>query len=104
MRLAEFDGKALLQRHGVAVPSGALMRSAARPAGATQWPGHLLKAQVLEGGRGKRGLVRKLADQGALLDERRAILSALGQFDAPVLLEEAVEIAREIYLAVRIDG
>ena len=104
MRLAEIDGKALLRRHGVAVPRGALIRSAAMPAEAAHWPGHLLKAQVLEGGRGKRGLVRKLADHGALLDERRAILNALGQFDAPVLLEEAVGGAREIYLAVRIDG
>jgi succinyl-CoA synthetase beta subunit len=104
MRLAEIDGKALLRRHGVAVPRGALIRSAAMPDEATQWPGFLLKAQVLEGGRGKRGLVRKLANQGALMDERHGILHALGQFDAPLLLEEAVEIGREIYLAVRIDG
>src|SRR5262245_1991942 len=104
MRLAEIDGKALLRRHGIAVPRSALLGGAAMPAEAAQWPGYLLKAQVLEGGRGKRGLVRKLADQGALVDERTSILSALGKFDAPLLLEEAVAIGREIYLAVRIDG
>jgi succinyl-CoA synthetase beta subunit len=105
MRLAEVDGKALLRRHGVAVPRGALLRGdQAAPAEAAGWPGHILKAQILEGGRGKRGLVRKVADLGTLADTRRAITAALGDPDAPLLLETTVEIAREIYLAVRIDG
>src|SRR5262245_31984849 len=105
MRLAEIDGKALLRRHGVAVPRGVLLgRDDAPPAEAAGWPGHILKAQVLEGGRGKRGLVRKLADLRALADTRRAIAAALGDPDAPLLLEETVEIAREVYLAIRIDG
>jgi succinyl-CoA synthetase beta subunit len=105
MRLAEIDGKALLRRHGVAVPRGVLLRGdETAPAEAAAWPGHILKAQILEGGRGKRGLVRKLADFGSLADTRRAIRAALGDPVAPLLLEEAVEIGREIYLAVRIDG
>jgi succinyl-CoA synthetase beta subunit len=105
MRLAEIDGKALLRRHGVAVPRGVLLRGdEAAPAEAAGWPGHILKAQILEGGRGKRGLVRKVADLGTLSDTRRAIAAALGDPDAPLLLEETVEIAREIYLAIRIDG
>ena len=105
MRLAEIDGKALLRRHGVAVPRGVLLRrDDAAPAEAAGWPGHILKAQILEGGRGKRGLVRKLADLGTLADTRRAIAAALNDPDAPLLLEETVAIAREIYLAIRIDG
>ena len=35
---------------------------------------------------------------------RQRIVDALGDPAAPLLLEEAVAIAREIYLAVRIDG
>jgi succinyl-CoA synthetase beta subunit len=105
MRLAEIDGKALLRRHGLAVPRSALLRAdEAAPADAAQWPGHLVKAQVLEGGRGKRGLVRRLGDLAELVETRRRILAALDDADAPLLLEEAVPIAREIYLAVRIDG
>jgi succinyl-CoA synthetase beta subunit len=105
MRLAEIDGKALLRRHGVAVPRGVLLGAdEAAPAKAAEWAGHILKAQILEGGRGKRGLVRKLADFGSLADTRRAIAAALRDPYAPLLLEEAVEIGREIYLAVRIDG
>jgi len=53
MRLAEVDGKALLRRHGLAVPRGVLVRAGEGPPGeAANWPGFLLKAQLLEGGRG----------------------------------------------------
>ena len=60
MRLAEADGKALLRRHGIAVPRGVLLGAGENPPDdAAAWPGLVLKAQVLEGGRGKRGLVRR---------------------------------------------
>jgi succinyl-CoA synthetase beta subunit len=105
MRLAEIDGKALLRRHGLAVPRGVLLGAGeGAPAAVAQWPGHVLKAQVLEGGRGKRGLVRRLADLDELAPARARIAAALDDPDAPLLLEEAVAIAREIYLAVRVDG
>src|SRR4030088_486615 len=105
MRLAEIDGKALLRRHGLAVPRGVLLSGGdAAPSEAKEWPGHVLKAQVLEGGRGKRGLVRRLGDLAELAQARQRIAAALGDAEAPLLLEEAVPIAREIYLAIRIDG
>ena len=52
MRLLEFEAKARLARHGIVVPSGALWPSF--PEGATRY---VVKAQVPEGGRGKRGAV-----------------------------------------------
>ena len=105
MRLAEIDGKALLRRHGLTVPRGVLLdASDGTPAEAREWRGHMLKAQVLEGGRGKRGLICRLADLGELKETRQRITAALADPAAPLLLEEAVVIAREIYLAVRIDG
>ncbi len=61
MRLAEIDGKALLRRHGLAVPRGVLLRTGDPvPGEAAQWSAHVLKAQLLEGGRGRRGLVRRV--------------------------------------------
>jgi succinyl-CoA synthetase beta subunit len=110
MRLAETDGKALLRRHGLAVPRGVLLGAAdAAPAEAAQWGGqvlggYVLKAQVLEGGRGKRGLVRRLGALTELGETRDRIAAALAEPDAALLLEEAIAIAREIYLAVRVDG
>jgi hypothetical protein len=59
---------------------------------------------VLEGGRGKRGLVRRLPELSALEETRQRIAADTAVGDAPILLEEAVAIAQEIYLAVRIDG
>ena len=105
MRLAEYDGKALLRRHGVAVPRGVLVHAGESPPDAVaDWPGFVLKAQLLEGGRGKRGLVRVFDKLDGFRDARRLILPALEDANIPLLLEEAVPIAREIFIAVRIDG
>jgi succinyl-CoA synthetase beta subunit len=105
MRLAEYDGKALLRRHGLAVPRGVLLRAGeSPPERVADWPGFYLKAQLLEGGRGKSGLVRRLQNLGGFREARRLILATLDDADTPLLLEEAVPIAREIFAAVRVDG
>ncbi len=105
MRLAEVDGKALLRRHGIVVPQSVLLDASENPPGETAgWPGFLLKAQVLAGGRGKSGLVRRFDTTAGFRDARRLILATLDDADTPLLLEQAVPIAREIFIAVRIDG
>ena len=105
MRLAEYDGKALLHRHGRAVPRGVLLQSGQQPPEtAAGWPGYFLKAQLLEGGRGKSGLVRRIRGLSEFREARRLILATLDDADTPLLLEEAVPIAQEIFVAVRIDG
>ena len=105
MRLAECDGKALLRRHGLAVPRGVLLAAGEGPPDAVaRWPGFLLKAQLLEGGRGQRGLVRRFDMVADFRDARRLILPALDDAATSLLLEEAVPIAREIFVALRVDG
>jgi succinyl-CoA synthetase beta subunit len=105
MRLAEVDGKALLRRHGMAVPRGVLLGAGENPSDdVAVWPGFVLKAQILEGGRGKRGLVRQFVKLSEFRDARRLILPAFDDADTPLLLEEAIPIAREIFIAVRVDG
>lgn len=104
MRLAEHDGKVLLRRHGLAVPRGVLLRAGEEPPqSAAQWPGLFLKAQVLEGGRGKGGLVRRLNNLAEFPSMRRLILAALDDADTPLLLEEAVPAERALFVAVRVD-
>ena len=95
----------MLRRHGVAVPRGVLVHAGESPPDSiADWPGFVLKAQLLEGGRGKRGLVRVFDTLDGFRDARRLILPALEDANIPLLLEEAVPIAREIFVAVRIDG
>jgi len=105
MRLAEVDGKAILRRHGLAVPRGVLLGPGENPPEDVRaWPGWLLKAQVLEGGRGKQGLVRRLDELADFRAARRLILATLDDADTPLLFEEAIPIVREIFIAVRVDG
>jgi len=105
MRLAEYDGKVLLRRHGVAIPRGMLLRTGEDPPqDAAVQQGLFLKAQLLEGGRGKSGLVRRVENIGELRAARRLILATLDDADTPLLLEEAVPVAREIFVSLRIDG
>jgi succinyl-CoA synthetase beta subunit len=106
MRLAEVDGKALLRRHGLAGPRGILLGAGEDPPDplAGHWPGYFLKAQLLEGGRGKRGLVRRFDRLSDFRNARRLILATLDDADTPLLLEEAVPAIREVYVALRIDG
>ena len=105
MRLAEVEGKALLRRHGITVPESLLLAPGEEiPEHAAGWPGFVLKAQILEGGRGKAGLVRVFQRATDVRDARRLILANLEDADTPLLLEEAVPIAREIFVAVRVDG
>jgi succinyl-CoA synthetase beta subunit len=98
VRLTEHDGKMLLRRHGLPTPRGTLLHGAPPPDAAG-----MLKAQVLEGGRGKRGLVRR-ATPGEAPAAAAAIRAALNDAAAPLLLEEEATIAQEVYLALRIDG
>jgi succinyl-CoA synthetase beta subunit len=106
MRLAEVDGKALLRRHGLAAPRGILLGAGDDPPEEVirHWPGYFLKAQLLEGGRGKRGLVRRFDQWADFRNARRLILATLDDADTPLLLEETVAVSHEIYLALRIDG
>ncbi len=105
MRLAEYDGKALLRHHGLAAPRGMLVHPGEPPLQeAAGWRDYFLKAQVLEGGRGKSGLVRRLQNLSEFREARRLILATLDDADTPLLLEEAVPIAQEIFAAVRVNG
>src|SRR5262249_58200547 len=48
--------------------------------------------------------VRRLGTLAELADTRARIVAALADPAAALLLEEAIAIAREIYVAVRVDG
>ena len=100
MKLLEYEGKALLARHGVAIAFGALWPQV--PASDTGW---MIKAQVLAGGRGKRGGI--LAAQTREEVDRLATKmhgSALGNEPVhAVYVEQKLRVAKEYYLAALVD-
>ncbi len=114
MKVHEYQAKQILAGHGVAIPCG---RLATTPAEARQIAEELggpvvVKAQVHAGGRGKAGGV-KLARSP---QEAEAVAAAIlgmklvsrqtgpeGKIVRKVLVEEGVEIARELYVGVVLD-
>lgn len=100
MDLLEHEGKRLFARHGIAVPRGGLWPDQPGDLGAC-----VVKAQVRVGGRGKRGGIRFAS---SAVETRAAAKGLLGLSlgDVPVgrvYVEERLDIARELYLAVTID-
>lgn len=106
MLLTETEGKALLSAAGVAVPAGVTLRS---PAGLKRlklpFP-VAVKAQVASGGRGKAGGVRRASDLAEAEKASEAILATRFQGEKPraLLVERWLDVAREVYLSVTIDG
>jgi succinyl-CoA synthetase beta subunit len=96
MKLLEYEGKALLAAHGVPVAPGALWPDF--PKSDTGW---VVKAQVLAGGRGKRGGILAAADRAELSRHAEKLHGAkLG--DEPihaVYVEQKLPIEHEYYLA-----
>jgi succinyl-CoA synthetase beta subunit len=107
MDLFEYQGKELFAAAGIPVLPSRLAHTvdeAERAAAEVGYP-LAVKAQVLTGGRGKAGGVRVVREPGGLVSTVTAIL-ALTIRDKPVttvLLEEAVDLQRELYAAVTLD-
>ena len=115
MKIHEYQAKALLAKSGVPVPRG---KEASTPAEAKKVASELkgrvvIKAQVYAGGRGKAGGIKtantpeeaeRLAGQ---LLGTRLVTHQTGTEGVPVskvLVEEASEVERELYLSVLVDG
>ncbi len=114
MKLHEYQAKELLARYGVPTPEGRVARTADEAAEAAEALGGkvVVKAQVHAGGRGRAGGI-KLANSA---DEARAAAEELlgtqlvtfqnpgGQPIDAVLVEEQIDVARELYLGAVIDN
>jgi succinyl-CoA synthetase beta subunit len=103
VNLIEFEAKTLLRDAGLPVPAGTLV-------GAQDAPGFqdrcVLKAQIADGGRAKRGLILPVgtpADGPAQLELLRQRLHQQGHGAAGILMEEAMQAQQECYFAWSID-
>jgi succinyl-CoA synthetase beta subunit len=114
MKVHEYQAKSILSRYGVAVPKGevadtpAEARDIARKLGGRA----VVKAQIHAGGRGKGGGVKLAKDPDEAFALAKQILGMTlvtpqtgpaGRVVQRVLVEEALEIDRELYLGVTLD-
>lgn len=102
MKLKEYIGKELFRKYGINVPNGVLIKSIDELKRADEIKSRTLvvKAQVLAGGRGKAGGI-KLAERTEL---NRVVSEMLGsrikgEKVNEVLVEEKLEIEKELYLS-----
>ncbi|MCE7939135.1 ADP-forming succinate--CoA ligase subunit beta [bacterium] len=107
MNIHEYQAKRLFGRFGIPVPAGEVATTPAEARAVAERIGGrvVVKAQVLTGGRGKAGGV-KLADGPEAVEARaREILGMdiKGHTVHQVLVDPAVAIASEIYLAAVLD-
>ncbi|UCE91412.1 MAG: ADP-forming succinate--CoA ligase subunit beta [Methanobacteriota archaeon] len=103
MKLFEYKAKELMKRHGIPVPRGVVVSAPEQITGLSA-PA-MVKAQVLTGGRGKAGGIRP-ADT---VEAARAVSSEVlgmeirGYSVKEVLLEDRLNVAKEIYLGATVD-
>lgn len=107
MRLLEYQGKELFAKAGIPVPRGfvaasveeceRIMREHPSPS--------VVKAQVLIGGRGKAGGIKFCSNAEDVREPAKAILgmNIKGEIAKRVLIEERMDIAKELYLSITVD-
>jgi len=115
MKIHEYQAKAILARHGVPVPRGEVALSAAEAADIARRLGGsvvVVKAQIHAGGRGKGGgvkLARSPEDAEKIAAHMLGMTlvthqtGAEGRVVGRVLVEEGLQMQRELYLSLLLD-
>ncbi len=115
MKIHEYQAKAILARHGVPVPRGEVVTGATEAAAVSRklgGPVSVVKAQIHAGGRGKGGGVKlaKSPEEAQRLAGDMLGMTLVTHQTGPegrvvkrVLIEEGLDIARELYLGMVID-
>ena len=115
MNIHEFQAKEILRRFGVAVPQGIVASTAEEAKKAADELGGgvcVVKAQIHAGGRGKGGGVKVVKNSDQAFEAARAMLGMnlvthqtgpAGRQVRRVLVEQGLNIARELYLAMVLD-
>lgn len=115
MNIHEYQAKEILARHGVKIPKGRVAFSLPEAEAAANFIGpgpFIVKAQIHAGGRGKGGGIRRAKSLAEIRKIAREMFGMnlvtiqTGRQGKPVnriLVEEALPVARELYLGITID-
>jgi succinyl-CoA synthetase beta subunit len=101
MKLFEYQAKELFEEAGIPVPEGKLVSSVSELDGAVEEVGVpcAIKAQVLQGGRGKAGLIQLASTDDEVRTKSEGIFEKLENGHG-LLLEQALDIDKELYLSI----
>jgi len=114
MKIHEYQAKQILSQYGVAIPRGEVAETAAKAKEIAQKLGGpvVLKAQIHAGGRGKGGGIKvaKSPEEAQALAEKMIGMTLVTHQTGPqgktvkrLLVEEALGVAKELYLGIVID-
>jgi succinyl-CoA synthetase beta subunit len=114
VKIHEYQAKQILSQHGVAIPRGEVAETAeeAGEVAAKIGPPVVLKAQIHAGGRGKGGGIKvaQTVEEARSLAENMIGMTLVTHQTGPqgktvkrLLVEEALGVARELYLGIVID-
>ncbi len=107
MKLYEYMAKEILYNNGIPVPRGAVFAGVEGVAAFVEKTGSVaIKSQVLSGGRGKAGGIKFASEPEDAITKVQELLATeiKGSKVNTVLIEEKVNIEKEIYIAITIDG
>ncbi|MDW7651593.1 MAG: ADP-forming succinate--CoA ligase subunit beta [Bacillota bacterium] len=107
MKLFEYMGKELFAKYGIPVPEGGVVSTPDEAAALTEKIGSVVvKSQILSGKRGKAGGIGFFEDPAEASEFTAKLLgSELRGFTVEkVLVEKKLQIDREFYLAITVDG
>jgi succinyl-CoA synthetase beta subunit len=104
MRLLEYQGKELFDQYGIRIPRSHLAHTIEEATKGAKKLGYplVLKSQLTVGGRGKAGAIAKCKNEADLAPQFNELLhkEVKGEFPRGILLEEMVNIKKEIYLSL----
>jgi succinyl-CoA synthetase beta subunit len=107
VKLHEYQSKDIFSRRGIPIPKGRIAENAeqARQIAAEAGRKVVIKAQVLVGGRGKAGGIKiaNTPDEAETLADQILTMRIKGLPVRKVLVDEAINIAKEIYLGIVVD-
>src|SRR3954467_3848356 len=115
MKIHEYQAKAILARHGVPVPRGEVAFNSTEAGAIARRLGSdlvVVKAQIHAGGRGKGGGVKlaKSPDEAEQIAKQMIGMTLVthqtgheGRVVARVLIEEGLQMTRELYLSIVLD-
>ncbi len=104
MKLFEHEAKNIFKSMNISVPKSVLIGKGDNIAKAIARTGLpcVIKAQVQSGGRGKAGLIRFSSETKDAVEKTGQLLIDTN-YSAEILIEEAVDIERELYLSITVD-